>query len=292
MIAWAAGESAAVTLRFLVYLDLLLLAGLSLCAGRTMPGEAPVYPIAWLAIAGAVLTLVQWLATALAMVGGNMALLDAEMLGFLAFETPMGISGVARLSLLAVLAMAVLGVRRARWLHGLLAVGAIATLAWSGHAGASEGVVGAIHRASDIVHLIAASAWLGMLALLLGAIFQRTSTPVLIAALRRFAGPGTLIVAALLVSGLINLWAIVGIGALPQLIASDYGRVLGLKLVLFTVMLGFAALNRWHLTPRLQGPSGAPARRLQNSVSLETGLAVGVILAVAALGTMSPTGTE
>lgn len=288
MIAWVAGEGAAVSLRFLLYLDLLLLAGLSLCSGRTVPDEAPAYVIAWFALTGAVLTLLLWLATAFAMVGGDRTLLDAEMLQFLAFETPMGIASIVRLLILAVLAIVVFSVPRSR--QALLAVAAIATLAWSGHAGASEGSVGALHRASDIVHLIAASAWLGTLVLLLTALARPTSTPVLIGALRRFAGTGTLIVAALLVTGLVNLWAIVGLGGFPAMTSSDYGQVLGMKLALFAMMLGFAAFNRWRLTPCLEGASGAPVHRLRVSVAFETVLAVAVILAVAVLGTLSPSG--
>src|SRR3546814_19171379 len=38
---------------------------------------------------------------------------------------------------------------------------AVATLVWAGHAGATEGTAGTVHRVSDILHLIAAAAWIG-----------------------------------------------------------------------------------------------------------------------------------
>src|SRR3546814_13267050 len=38
---------------------------------------------------------------------------------------------------------------------------AVATLVWSGHAGATEGAAGTLHRASDILHLIAEAVWIG-----------------------------------------------------------------------------------------------------------------------------------
>lgn len=291
MIAWAAGESAAVTLRFLVYLDLLLLAGLTLCARRTMPLEVSARMVAALAAMGALLTVAQFMATALAMTGGDAAMLDREMVCYLAVETPIGISSIARLVLLALIGVLAISSVRVRWTISLLALAALATLAWSGHAGASEGDVGILHRASDIVHLVAASAWLGTLILLLLAITQfRTPTTELISALRRFAVTGTPIVGALIVSGVVNLWAIVGFEALPAVVATEYGRTLILKILLFAAMLGFAAYNRWRLTPQLERAADESARSLRVSVSLETAAAVGVILTVAFLGTQSPVG--
>jgi putative copper resistance protein D len=286
MIEWAAGESTAVALRFLVYLDLLLLAGLLLCVRRTVPGEVSVRSIAGLATAGAILTAAQLLASALAMTGGDAAVRDAEMLRFIAVETPAGQSAIARFLLLTILAIAA---ALARTPHTLLALAALVALAWTGHAGASEGSTGLVHRASDILHLIAASAWLGTLALLLRALIRsRAATADLIAALRRFAVTGTLIVGTLLATGIVNLWAITGLGSLPTLAATGYGRMLGVKLALFAAMLGFAALNRWRLTPRLKTAPISAMRSLRMSVAVETTLAVGVILAVAVLGTLSP----
>ena len=290
MIAWAAGEGAAVTLRFLVYLDLLLLAGLTLCARRTVPFEVSARIVAVLAALGALLTVAQFTATALAMTGGDTSMLDREMLRYLAVETPMGVSSMARFVLLVLIAVVAIFNARTRSTI-LLAVAAMATLAWSGHAGASEGGVGILHRASDIVHLVAASAWLGTLALLLLALARsHTPTTELIAALRRFAVTGTLIVGALILSGIVNLWVIAGFEALPTLAATEYGRTLILKLSLFAAMLGFAAYNRWHLTPRLERAADESVRSLRASVSLEAAAAVGVILTVAFLGTQSPTG--
>ncbi|WP_447726562.1 copper homeostasis membrane protein CopD [Sphingomonas koreensis] len=289
MIAWAAGEGTPVALRFLVYLDLLLLAGLSLCARRTVPEDVPGRLIAGLAVAGTVLTVAQLLATALAMTGGDVAVLDAEMLRFITAETPTGLSGVARFSALTMLAIAAVSAPKARALHLLLALAALAALAWTGHAGASEGGTGMVHRASDILHLIAASAWLGTLALLLRALARSTTaTADLVAALRRFAFTGTLIVGTLIISGIVNLWAIAGLESLPELAIAPYGRSLGLKLALFAAMLGFAAFNRWYLVPRLKSASQSATRSLRTSVALEAALAVGVIGIVAMLGTLTP----
>ena len=289
MLEWAAGEGMAVALRFFVYLDLLLLAGLLLCARRIVPGDVSARWVAGLALAGAIFSAAQLVTTALAMTGGDVAVLDAEMLRFIVIETAAGLSGIARVFLLAVLAIAAIYASAARLLHLLLAIAALAALAWTGHAGASEGSIGTIHRMSDILHLIAAAAWLGTLALLLRAL-TRSGVPTieLIAALRRFATVGSLIVGALIVTGIVNLWAIAGIDALPELAASAYGRTLMLKLALFAAMLGFAALNRWRLVPRLKSAPQATTCGLRTSVALEAVLAISVVIAVALLGTLAP----
>lgn len=289
MIEWAAGEGTAVALRFLVYLGLLLLAGLLLCARRIVPGEVPARWIVGFAFAGAILSATQLLTTALAMTGGDVSVLDAEMLRFIAIETPAGLSGMARFLLLIMLAIAAIYAPGARALHLFVAIVALAALAWTGHAGASEGSIGAIHRVSDILHLIAAAAWLGALALLLRALTRSgIATAELVAALHGFATVGSVIVGTLIVTGIVNLWAIVGIEALPELAASTYGRTLALKLALFAAMLGFAALNRWRLVPRLESAPQAAAGGLRTSVALEATLAVGIIVAVALLGTLAP----
>lgn len=291
MIAWAAGDGVAVTLRFFVYLDLLLLAGLSLCARRTTPLGLRTHAIAALAGAGALLTVAQFLATALAMTGGDATVLDVELFRYLVTETPMGISSSARFLLLLIATVVAIRFAGARTTRSILAVAALVTLAWSGHAGAAEGILGILHRASDIVHLLAASVWLGTLVLLLVSLGPaQTSTTDLIAALRQFAVTGTVVVAALFFTGLFNLWAIVGLDNLPDLPGTRYGQILALKVLFFMVMLGFAALNRWRFTPRLMSGSDKGLQSLRKSVSIETLLAIGIVLAVAVIGSLSPTG--
>jgi copper resistance protein D len=291
MIAWMAGEGAAVVLRFLLYADLLLLAGLVLCGGRTAPLVAPRRSVVALAVAGLLLTIAQFAAACLAMVGGDIALLDGEMVRFIAFETSMGLASLTRAGLLALLALlAVLAgfAVTAPLLLSALAAAALATLAWAGHAGAGEGVPGLIHRIADIAHLLAAAVWVGTLALLLMAITNRAVPRASLAsALQRFSLVGTVVVALLIVTGLINVWAIAGID-IANLVGTDYGRVLLVKLLLFAAMLGFAALNRWRYTPMLMQDHDAPVAPLRRSLSLELSLALAVLAAVALLGTLSP----
>jgi copper resistance protein D len=288
MIAWMASDGAAVFLRFLLYADLLLLAGLILGGGRTAPLVAPRRSVVALAVVGLLLTIAQFAAACLAMVGGDMASLDGEMIRFIAFETSMGLASLTRMGLLAVLAVLAGFAATAPLLLSALAASALATLAWVGHAGAGEGVSGLVHRFADIVHLLAAAIWIGTLALLLMSITNPAMPRASLAsALQRFSFVGTIVVALLIVTGLVNVWAIAGID-IASLVTTDYGRVLLVKLLLFAGMLAFAALNRWRYTPMLMRDHDASAAPLRRSLSLELSLALAVLAAVALLGTLSP----
>jgi hypothetical protein len=85
-------------------------------------------------------------------------------------------------------------------------------------------------------------------------------------------------------TGVVNTWNLVG--SLPALAETDYGELLSLKMVLFIVMVGIAAVNRLLLLPRL--PSTKITRQLRRNVVLEMALATVIIFIVGALGTMPP----
>jgi putative copper resistance protein D len=173
-----------------------------------------------------------------------------------------------------------------RWLQVAAATALIALIAFIGHAGATPGGYGQLHVASDLVHLIAAGAWLGglpALALLLAA--PRQPKGLAARAAGRFSALGVISVGALVASGLINSWNL--LSGPRDLISTAYGQLLLLKIGLFAAMLTIAAVNRFHLTPML---TAMPARLslMRNSLA-ETGLGLGVVLLVGALGTMQPT---
>jgi uncharacterized membrane protein len=146
-----------------------------------------------------------------------------------------------------------------------------------------------LHVAGDMTHLLAAGAWLGALpafAALLGAAQRRDEAWRLFAvtATCRFAQIALLSVAVLTASGLLNAWNLIDRPSV--LLATDYGRLLLLKLGLFAAMLAIAAVNRFHLTPQVPAP--AATRALQRNSIGEIVLGFGVLLLVALLGTLSP----
>jgi putative copper resistance protein D len=160
-----------------------------------------------------------------------------------------------------------------------------------GHAGATPGLTGDIHLASDMLHLLTAGAWLGSLPAFVLLLWQaqRNANPAWAAfatrATRRFSTVAILSVNVLLGSGLINSWNL--LGGPRDLFTTDYGRLIALKAGLFTVMLVIAAVNRFYLTPRL--PERGAMRSLQRNSLAEITLGLCVLGFVGALGTLSPT---
>jgi len=177
---------------------------------------------------------------------------------------------------------------------------ALATLAWAGHGAMSDGAVGWLHLGADIFHLLVAGAWVGSLATL--TLIARTASrydgreavTLLSSAATGFARMGTLIVAVLILSGVINYILIIG-PTLSGLIGSRYGRLLLVKLALFATMLMLAAANRFRLAPALERArrdedTAGAVSALTRSLYLETALVVSILGLVAWLGTLDPTG--
>ncbi len=171
----------------------------------------------------------------------------------------------------------------------------LASLAGTGHTQVHEGVSGIVHALADAVHLLAAGAWLGGLVPLgMAVIFCRTkilSIDDAVMILSRFSGVAYLTVAALVASGAINGWFLVG--SLAALIGTAYGKLLLLKFGLFGLMLGLAASNRFWLGPALaKAPtamqSGLTLAKLRRNIIAEQIFGALVLGIVSLLGTLSP----
>ena len=86
------------------------------------------------------------------------------------FDTDFGHVWLVRLALIVLLAAALhrpyFGAPAPPWRRVAalaLAVAFVAALAFTGHAAAGEGVEGVVHEAADVLHLVAAAAWVGAL---------------------------------------------------------------------------------------------------------------------------------
>src|SRR5271155_3043079 len=157
-------------------------------------------------------------------------------------RTRFGEDWLLRFALAVLLAFCLLGRRRQRsraggaigWTALLLAALMLASLAWAGHGAATPGAPGDLHLVADILHLLAAGMWLGMLAplALLLAAARRLGEPgwAMIAhrATRRFTMLAALSVPVLLGGGLVNTWFLAG--TVPALVGTDYGRLLLAKI--------------------------------------------------------------
>ena len=219
-------------------------------------------------------------------------------------HTTFGHDWLMRLALAAVLAavlcwMSPKRAGRSGWtVAALLAAAFAAALVHSGHAAATSGWLGTFHRAADGLHLIAASAWLGGLLplALLFAATRRGDIPLAVArdATLRFSTLGAISVGALLATGIVNGWLLVG--GIPALVGTDYGRLLLIKLALFVAMVVIAAFNRLRLTPRLVRAAGAAIapvkgdglRALARNSMIEATLGLAIVVIVGALGTTPP----
>lgn len=282
-------DAAAAVLRFAAHLDLLLLFGL---AAYPLHARGAAHRPGWLvalSLGGLAASLLAFAAMAAAMTGLTIATLDRDMLAMIAFETDPGRAFLGRT---AALALAAAFARRPGAAASCAAI-ALASLAWSGHAAMHEGIAGTAHRIADIVHLLAAGAWTGALVILLAMTMDPSiETGRLHDALSRFGFVGSVLVGSIVLTGLANLWLVVGADGLIRLPDTSYGRLLGLKLTAFVAMLALAAGNRWRLTPRLRDAAreGRARIALRASIACETACAVGIVAAVAILGALSPLG--
>jgi putative copper resistance protein D len=254
-------------------------------------------------LAGALLSL---FAQTAAMAGDPAAAFDPETLATVLTGTPFGVAIVVRIAATALALVAGLRFAAARglWMamSGLGGV-ALATFAWSGHGAAEPGLAGQVHAAADILHLLASGVWLGALAALAVLLRPRRAPPsdaelrATHAALAGFAGVGSLSVATLVLTGLVNTWFLVGPSRIFDMADSPYGVLLLIKLGLFVGMLGLAATNRFHLTPGLamaleRGQPSAATADLRNSVLVETAAGFTVLVLVSVLGTLAPVAAQ
>jgi putative copper resistance protein D len=182
-------------------------------------------------------------------------------------------------------------------LSGLFVAAYLGSLAFAGHGAEGLGFEQNVHLAADFLHLIAAGLWLGALiplALLLVYLGRFREDGWVLAAARagsRFSTLGILAVGILLVSGTIN--AAFLLGGMHNLIDTEYGRLLLLKITLFVAMVSLATVNRQHLLPRLWGTPGEDqasrtVQQLLRSTVTEMAAGLAIILIVGLLGIMAP----
>lgn len=276
--------------RLLAYLPLLLAAGLPLyrlTEGRASAGAGERVTLALLGLAAIAASCLWAVASVAAMAASPIAALDVPTIQAVLGATPLGTVLLMRSAALGVLLLAALAFPR----NAMLALAggvALAASAWTGHAGAGEGLPGSLHRLSDVIHLLAAATWLGALACFVSACLGRGSDRDRVRALARFAATGTVIVVLLTVTGLANGFFIAApSGWSPR---SGWSLLIGAKVALFLVMLGLAAYHRWRLVPALEAGLPGARGRLLRSLVLETSCAVAIVGLVAFAGMLDPSG--
>jgi copper resistance protein D len=257
--------------------------------------------VAWIGLAITMASGVFWLLFQAAAMSGHSfgEAMTSDVLLTVVNQTQFGSISEMRL-VLAVLLAACLAYDRlplAHWLALAAALGLTAAIAWTGHAASTLGQTGNLHLTADALHLLAAASWIGglvPLAILLAA--ARGHQAVAWASLARdatmrFSTLGIVSVATLLATGMVNAWILVG--SIHALLVTEYGQLLMLKIVVFAVMLVFAAVNRFCLTPRLavsstNEPRLEALRQLTRNSAIEIALGLAIFAIVGLLGTLHP----
>ncbi|MFI0941929.1 copper resistance D family protein [Streptomyces sp. NPDC021020] len=115
-----------------------------------------------------------------------------------------------------------------------------------------------------MLHLLGGAVWAGgLLGLLLlaapGAVAPADRGAFFSPAIRRFSAAATSCVAAIALSGLFLYWE--HVDGLGQLLSTMYGRVLGVKIVIFGTLLLLGAFNQFVVHPRVEALRDAGDRR-------------------------------
>ena len=169
--------------------------------------------------------------------------------------------------------------------RGPAIVGAIVastSFAWVGH----------IHRLTPstaprlllCLHLVCAAFWIGALPPLF-IIAAGTNEAQIAAAAARFGKSALRVVALLLAAGASLLLMLIGSAA--QFWASDYGRMMAIKLLAVAALLSLAAWNKLILTPKLLQGDALAVIKFRRTLLAEMAVGALILLTTAAFTTLS-----
>jgi copper resistance protein D len=285
-------------------------------AFRTAPDDmrvrASLWPklafIAWFSLILALGSGAVWLVLTAASMSGEAPadVFSGGVLGTVLSQTHFGLAWTARFIFACILAITFVPLLSAKpsksWIDivAVLAASAFAgALAWAGHAAGGQDVEAVVHPTADVLHLVAAAAWVGALVplvLLLATVDKdEASIAIARAAVLRFSTLGIVAVGTLLMTGIVNSWYLVG--SVAALTGTYYGQLLLAKLALFFAMVAIAAVNRERLAQRLIQGAGTRATergtfaaisQLRRNATVEALAGAAVICIVAVLGTKAP----
>ena len=168
--------------------------------------------------------------------------------------------------------------------------------ALGGHAGVQPPVW--LNAPANVVHVLAVSAWLGGIAVLVLVLRGATRelepaerTRVLAATVGRFSTLAVGAIALVLATGVTQ--AIIGMSSLSELLDTAYGRAVLIKFALLLAIVGFGAFNRTRVLPRLRNSDspGAAGVLLRRTLRTEAAIALVVLGTTGALAGYPPANT-
>jgi putative copper resistance protein D len=234
----------------------------------------------------ALITAIAWLALeSAAMADDPGAAIDSEAIAAVLTDTAFGHAWAAHLVLAAAL-VAVVAFAGAGWgATSIVSAALLASLGLVGHAAMQTGAEGALHRANHAVHLMAAGAWIGGLvpfAMCLRAYQRDDLRKDSVRAMAGFSFWGQLIVAAIVLTGVVNIALTSHRPPLPP--TTPYRALLVAKLVIVAIMIALALFNRFVLALRLKTSANALATlRATSLAEIVLGCVVIALVSVFAL---------
>jgi putative copper resistance protein D len=183
------------------------------------------------------------------------------------------------------LALMLFTLSKNRVFRGPTIVGAVAastSFAWVGHIHAL--VPNSAPSLLLCLHLLCAAFWLGALPPL-WIIASAAHEPQIAAAAARFGKLALPVVALQLAAGASLL--LILIGSAGQFWASDYGRMMAIKLLAVAALLGLAAWNKLELTPKLLRGDTRAMVKFRRSLLAEMGVGALILLTTAAFTTLT-----
>lgn len=163
----------------------------------------------------------------------------------------------------------------------LLQVAALVALAFSHRLTGHVSVLSLVAQVSIVVHFAAFALWIGCLYPFLR-LSRSLDLEVLQKTLKRFGNNAIVILGALILGGGLMLYEL--LESPMDLINTDYGLALLVKLALVLLILGVAAVNKLMLVPVLI--SSGSAAKLQNSIRYELAIAVAILVVTSYLSTI------
>lgn len=206
---------------------------------------------------------------------------DRDMAGML-LEAGEGTASAVRLVGLALAACA-LSLNRRLQIPALAgAVIAASSFTWVGHIRALQPLLPA--TLFSCLHLIGVAFWIGALLPLLRS--TRESALEVGALAKRFGTLAVVAVSLMVIAGLCMLWLLSY--RQPEFWSSGYGTMIAVKLLLVSLLLGAAALNKLWLTPRLMNGEARAIAMLRRSIQFE--LLTALLILIVTAGFTSLTG--
>jgi copper resistance protein D len=218
--------------------------------------------------------------TAASMSGAASGAVDGELLRMV-WESGEGRAAWIRTAGLLLVVPASLGRGRPGPLALTGAVAAASSFAWVGHTHATGPAAAPVLVGA---HLLCAAFWLGALAPLW--IYARNHEPRRIAAVAGRFGRAALVLVSVLIGAGAAVLAIL-LGHWSAFWSSPYGRTACVKLALAAALLACAAYNKLVLMPRLAVGERSAVRALRLSIGAEMALAASILIATAALTTLT-----